>query len=71
MDTFNWISLIITVGSIAISAGIMIEKQRTLEKKMDRLEAKVDKHNNFDSRIARCEESTKSAHHRIDEIVAN
>jgi len=35
--------------------------------RLDRLELKVDAHNNFDSRIARCEESAKLAHHRIDE----
>jgi hypothetical protein len=34
--------------------------------RLDRLETKVDEHNHFDSRIARCEESTKSAHHRLD-----
>ena len=33
--------------------------------RLARLEKKVDEHNHFDSRIARCEESTKSAHLRI------
>jgi hypothetical protein len=34
--------------------------------RLARLERKVDEHNHFDSRIARCEESAKSAHHRIN-----
>jgi len=38
--------------------------------RLARLEKKVDEHNHFDSRIARCEESTKSAHRRIDGLGA-
>lgn len=32
------------------------------------LEEKVTKHNNLVERLTKCEESTKSAHHRIDEL---
>ncbi len=32
------------------------------------LEKKVDKHNNVIERMYKCEESIKSAHHRIDEL---
>lgn len=68
MDTQFWIQVTITVGSIAALGGGIIARLNSLEKKFDKLEQKVDRHNNFDSRLARVEESAKSAHHRIGEL---
>lgn len=36
--------------------------------KIDRLDKKQDKYNNFLERLIKCEQSTSSAHHRIDEF---
>lgn len=68
MDTQFWIQITITVGSIAALGGGIIARINNLEKKLDKLEQKVDKHNNFDSRLARVEESAKEAHRRIEEV---
>lgn len=38
----------------------------SLQARLKSLEAKMDKHNNLVERLARNEESTKSAHKRID-----
>ena len=53
------------VGSLA---GIMTANKLT-NYRIDQLEDKVKKHNNLIERMAIVEQSAKSAHHRIDEIV--
>jgi hypothetical protein len=40
----------------------------TILTRLNNLEKKVDKHNNVIERMYKCEESIKSAHHRIDEL---
>lgn len=42
--------------------------QKHTEEHIKRLEEKQDKHNNLIERMAIVEQSTKSAHHRIDEM---
>lgn len=44
------------------------ENQKHTEDHIKRLESKQDKHNNLIERMAIVEQSTKSAHHRIDDI---
>lgn len=53
------------VGSLA---GIMTANKLT-NYRIEQLEDKVKKHNNLIERMAIVEQSAKSAHHRIDEIV--
>lgn len=53
------------VGSIA---GVMTANKLT-NYRISQLEKKVEKHNNLCDRMIVVEQSTKSAHHRIDEIV--
>lgn len=53
------------VGSLA---GIMTANKLTTYR-LEQLEEKVKIHNNLVERMAIVEQSTKSAHHRIDEIV--
>ena len=45
-------------------------QQAQLSIQISTLEKKVEKHNNVIERTYRCEESLKSAHHRIDELRA-
>lgn len=53
------------VGSLA---GIMTANRLT-NYRIEQLEEKVKKHNNLVERIAVVEQSAKSAHHRLDELI--
>lgn len=53
------------VGSLA---GIMTANRLT-NYRIERLEEKVKKHNNLVERMAVVEQSAKSAHHRLDELI--
>lgn len=54
------------VGSLA---GIMTANRLT-NYRIEQLEEKVRKHNNLVERMIVVEQSTKSAHHRLDELIA-
>jgi hypothetical protein len=54
------------VGSLA---GIMTANKLTIYR-IEQLEKKVEKHNSLADRMIIVEQSTKSAHHRLDELVA-
>jgi len=58
----------VVVALIAFSGAVIsaFGASALTNHRLARLEKKVDEHNHFDSRIARCEESTKAAHRRID-----
>lgn len=60
--------IIINVLSTGIFLGGLSMSIRFIEEQIKRLENKQDKHNNLIERMAVVEQSTKSAHHRIDEI---
>lgn len=54
------------IGSLA---GIMTANKLTVYR-IEQLEEKVKKHNNLVERMIAVEQSTKSAHHRLDELMA-
>ena len=54
------------VGSLA---GIMAANRLT-NYRIEQMEEKVKKHNNLVERMIIVEQSTKSAHHRLDELIA-
>ncbi|SDM54058.1 hypothetical protein [Acetanaerobacterium elongatum] len=56
-----WIQIII----YAVSFGVVFGQ---FQAKIKYLEQKLDKHNNVIERLYKLEESTKSAHSRIDEL---
>ena len=60
------LSLLGTLGGSII--GILTANQLT-KYRIEQLENKVTKHNNLVERMIVVEQSTKSAHHRIDEII--
>ncbi len=60
------LSLLGTLGGSII--GILTANQLT-KYRIEQLEEKVNKHNNLVERMIVVEQSTKSAHHRIDEII--
>jgi len=57
-------------GSVALLSGVisgLIASKLTLWR-VEQLEKKVEKHNNLVERMVTVEQSTKSAHHRIDDL---
>ncbi len=52
---------------IGTFSGIMVSSKLTTYR-LEQLENKVQKHNNLIERMYKVEDSTKSAHHRIDEL---
>lgn len=52
----------------AFALGAFVYETRSLKRDIERLEKKQDKHNCLVERMAVVEQSTKSAHHRIDEL---
>lgn len=46
------------------------ERSKHTDEKITELTAKVEKHNNLIERMVVVEQSTKSAHHRIDDVVS-
>ncbi|MBW2002992.1 MAG: hypothetical protein JRI72_00045 [Deltaproteobacteria bacterium] len=61
LSTEFWIQIVVYSISMGSLAGALLTKLRYLEKKQD-------KHNNLIERMVIVEQSTKSAHHRLDEI---
>lgn len=57
------------IGTLIGSFGGIITSSRLTTYRLKQLEDKVKEHNNLVSRMVVVEQSTKSAHHRIDEIV--
>lgn len=65
MMSYELAGILITVIIQALYIAFKIGK---FEEKLINLEAKQDKHNNLIERMVRVEDSTKSAHHRIDRM---
>ena len=61
--SYELLGILITVIVQALYIAFKIGK---FEEKLNTLEKKQDKHNNLIERMVRVEDSTKSAHHRID-----
>ena len=54
--------------TVVIQALYIAFKIGKFEEKLTALEKKQDKHNDLIERMVRVEDSTKSAHHRLDNI---
>lgn len=63
--SYELAGILITVIIQALYIAFKIGK---FEEKLINLESKQDKHNNLIERMVRVEDSTKSAHHRIDKM---
>lgn len=60
--------IVINVLTAGVFIGGLAMSIKFIEEQIKRLEEKQDKHNNLIERMVKVEESTKSAHHRIDSI---
>lgn len=61
--------LCINIVSACIAIGSYAKSIKYIEEHIKRLEDKQDRHNNLIERMAVVEQSTKSAHHRIDNFL--
>lgn len=60
--------LVINVLTAGVFIGGLAMAIKYIEKQIERLENKQDKHNNLIERMVRVEDSCKSMHHRLDAI---
>jgi hypothetical protein len=56
-------------GTAVGTFGGIVASNRLTAYRIDQLEKKVDKHNTLIERMVIVEQSTKSAHHRLDDLV--
>lgn len=68
IDEGTAMSLAINLVGIGLFGGIMKAGQAAIKETLMRLEKKQDKHNGLIERMVKVEESTKSAHHRLDDM---
>lgn len=78
MDTEVIVAAIAFIGTLVGSyfansktTAVIQEQIKDLKKDISTLSNRVDKHNNLVERMVAVEQSTKSAHHRIDNIGGN
>lgn len=64
--SYELLGILVTVIGQALFIAYKIGK---FEEKLTTLETKQDKHNNLIERMTRVEDSTKSAHKRLDDIM--
>ena len=63
--SYELLGILITV---VLQALYFAHKMGVIEKSISNLEQKQDKHNNLIERMVHVEDSTKSAHRRIDDL---
>lgn len=75
MQTEIIVSIIAFIGTLVGSyfansktTAVMQEQIKSLKEDINILSTRVDKHNNLVERMSAVEQSTKSAHHRIDHL---
>ena len=59
------------VGTLGGSLGGILVSSKLTNYRIEQLEKKVDKHNNFAARVPVLEEQMKVANHRIDDLERN
>ncbi len=60
--------LLSLAGTLIGSLGGILVANRLSNYRIEQLEKKVDKHNHLIERMTIVEQSTKSAHHRLDDL---
>lgn len=75
MQTEIIVAIIAFIGTLAGSyfansktTAVMQEQIKGIKEDIKTLSTRVDKHNNLVERMAKVEDSIKSAHHRIDHL---
>ena len=70
MDNEIAVAICSLVGTLVGSLAGIMTANRLTNYRIEQLEEKVKKHNNLVERMIIVEQSTKSAHHRIDGLIA-
>ena len=70
MNSEIMVALLSLMGTAFGSVVGIMTANRLTTYRIERLEEKVEKHNQLVERMIKVEESTKSAHHRLDELFA-
>lgn len=68
METEIVVALMGLVGTAIGSVGGILASNKLVNHRLNRLEAKVDKHNNFIERLTVVEQRSKSNTHRLDDM---
>lgn len=64
------VALLSALGTLVGSLGGILASNRMTNYRLAQLEKKVEKHNNLVERMTKVEDSVKSAHKRIDDVVS-
>lgn len=70
MDTEIIVAVLSMCGTAIGSVVGVMTANKLSNYRIEQLEKKVEKHNNLCDRMIVVEQSTKSAHHRLDELIA-
>lgn len=68
MDETIVVGVLSLAGTLSGSLIGILTANKLTNYRIEQLEKKVDKHNHLNDRMVKVEESTKSAHHRLDGI---
>ena len=68
MTSEIWVAAIAFLGTLVGTFGGIVTSSKLTSYRIEQLEKKVDKHNNFAQRIPVLEEQIKVANHRIDDL---
>ena len=67
LDMKFWLQIITTLITVGTLYGKLSGDYATLKNEIKWMKEKLDRHNSFQDRLVRVEESSKSMHHRMDE----
>ena len=68
MTSYFFVSVCSLIGTLIGSLAGILTSNKLVVYRIEKLEEKVKVHNNLIERMIIVEQSTKSAHHRIDEL---
>ncbi|MEG2001075.1 MAG: hypothetical protein RR053_06775 [Evtepia sp.] len=68
MPTEFWIAIMSLIGTLAGTFSGIVVSAKLSNYRIEQLEKKVDKHNNFAARMPVVEEQIKVMNHRIDDL---
>lgn len=69
METEILIAILSMVGTAIGSTAGIVATNKLIAYRIEQLEKKVEKHNNLCDRMIVVEQSIKSAHHRLNELI--
>lgn len=68
LDIKFWLQILTTIVAMGSMYGKIASEFGAMKMEIKWMKEKLDKHNSFQDRMVRTEESAKSAHKRLDEL---